>query len=509
MRCYRQGRTNWRSLKRLGGDGPLEVIRRRRSAGDPGLFKDSVRGRFGGLTDLWVNFKLFQVALNVPRASAQSLEEGIAALQMAQPPLRRVELRTSCDAESLLVLLGFDDSRSFTLQHQRVGALANVLSAQLIDLEHLDARRRERFETQREASTLSAAAEGDLAPIFVALRRQAPAAGLRVAFDSEEALLTAWAHQVAEGALWVPTARTGDAEVFSVVLVTPEREYPGCFGTRVRRAPMPGKVGLWIELNPSKEFTSLLAGVAQQRREPRMQRVTPRPIERLESDLDVHIETIAALAAQYAADLTHGGLFVATDEPPALSSRVRLHLRLPNDEVLTLRAEVVHRVMSGPRVGVGVQFVELSPDTFAPIEALLAKMHRRPRVLVVDDEAIWRSTLVRVLQALEVDIVLAKDGREGMVKLIDGYFDLDLVVVDLHMPNLDGRGLIDRVRRLGGDAVFKIFLFSAASPEELQPMREKGQASAVFSKLEPLDLLASQLASELGRSWPPRPAAKS
>ena len=74
-------------------------------------------------------------------------------------------------------------------------------------------------------------------------------------------------------------------------------------------------------------------------------------------------------------------------------------------------------------------------------------------------------------------------------------------------PHLDGRALIDRVRRLGGDTAFKLFLFSAASREELAALGEPGLATAVFSKLDPLDVLAAHLARELGRAWPPPASA--
>jgi CheY-like chemotaxis protein len=454
-----------------------------------------------------VKAESLHVALQVPLSSVQPLEEGLHALELLNPPLRCVELRIAEATETLLVLLGFGDARSFTLQHTRVGALATILSAQLLDLESLDTSARADFETRRAALPLCESAEGDLANIFAELRRHSPAARLRVGFESEEELLAAWAHHVTEGALWVPTARITDAENFSIVFATPTQEYPDCRGTRVHRTPPPGRTGLWLELRASTALNALLTRTAQQRREPRPARVVPKPIQRFESDLDVRIESIPELAAQFASDLSKGGYFVTTDDPPALRARLRLHLTLPNDEILTFSAEVVHRVMSGPRVGVGLQLLDLKPDTFAPIEALLAEPHRKPRVLVVDDEAIWRSTLVRVLQALDVDITLAKDGREGLLKLIDGYFDLDLVILDLHMPHLDGRGLIDRVRRLGGDTAFKMFLFSATSREELAALGEPGLATAVFSKLDPLDVLAAQLARELGRKWPPQQQA--
>lgn len=447
--------------------------------------------------------ELFQVALQVPVSAAQVLEEGLRALESVDQPLRRVELRMGEGDDTLLVLLGFDDSRAFILQHTRVGALGTVMSARLFDLEHLSPEKRADFEARREALPLRASAHEKLTSIYSELRRHGPAARLRVSFNSEEELLAAWARHVAEGALWVPTSRVTEADVFNVIFATPGGEYPESRGLRVRRTPPPGKTGLWLELQPSQELTALLSQVAQARRQPSPPRVVPRPIERFESDLDVKIDSLAELAKQFASDISRGGLFVATQTPPALRARLRLHLTLPNGEVLTLPAEVVHRVLTGPRVGVGLQLVDLQPGTFASIEALLAEPRRRPRVLVVEDEAIWRSTLVRVLTSLDADVVLAHDGREGLLKLIDGYFELDLVILDLHMPHLDGRTLIDRVRRLGGEAAFKLFLFSAAPRDELRALGEPGLATRVFSKLDPLDVLASELAQELGRVWPP------
>lgn len=451
---------------------------------------------------------LFQVALKVPKDALQALEEGLHALELVPPPLRRVELRVADGAPTVLVLLGFDDARAFIAQHTRVGALAMAMGAQAFDLENLSIEAREDFGADRQRLPLRATAEGDLSRVFSEMRRLVPAPALRVSFDSEDELLAAWARHVAEGALWVPTARHTDTPVFSLSFATPSGEYPDNRATRVHRNPPPGKSGLWLELKPSPELSAFVARAAQARREPKLPRVPARPIERFESDLDVHIDTLRELAAQYASDLSRGGLFVATDNPPALRARLRLHLTLPDGEVLTLSAEVVHRVLSGPRVGVGLQLLDVTPETFAPIGALLSSEPvRRPRVLVVEDEAIWRSTLVRVLHALDCDVTLAKDGREGLVKLIDGYFELDLVILDLHMPHLDGRGLLDRVRRLGGDTAFKIFLFSAAARDELAALGETGLANGTFSKLDPLDVLAAHLARELGRQWPPKPGA--
>ena len=441
----------------------------------------------------------FHVGLLLPGGDSAALEAGLCELELRSPPLRRLELRGVAGGE-LLALLGFDDDRCFIMQHAHIGALATQLLAQIVDLENLNDERR--LEFQLHVAALPLRAGGDSKHAFAELRRLTQRPVLRVTFDTEDELLAAWARHVGEGALWVPMGRASEASTFDVIFATPAGDYGHSSAVRVNRNPPPGSSGLWLDVRASDELSGLVTRATQQRRESHLRRAPPRPIERQETDLDFEVSRLCDLEAHYVSDLKRGGLFVTTPGPPALRVRLRLHLTLPNGEVLTLPAEVVHRVLSGPRVGVGLQFTELRHDTFAPIEALLAMPHRRPRVLVVEDEAIWRSTLVRVLRELDADVTLARDGREGLLKLIDGYFDLDLVILDLHMPHLDGRTLIDRVRRLGGDSALKMFLFSGTSREELREIGENGLVNGVFSKLDPLDVLASHLARELGRQWP-------
>lgn len=436
-------------------------------------------------------------------SAAQLLEEGLERLAKELPPLRRVELRFSPVEDLILLKLGFDDARAFIVQHQRVGELAVNAAARLTDLEHLSADKRDEVDARVATFNLKARGEVDLSPVLFELRRHEAPLVLRVSFDSEESLLAAWARHVAEGALWVPTGRDVTAEVFTIIFVTPTDDYADNRGLRVRRTPPPGKHGVWVELQPAMALSTLLSKAARERKDARLSRVSPRPLERFETDLELHLERMTELRVRWANELSHGGCFVPTDRTPALRTRVRLLLTLPNGAVLTLPAEVVHQE-TYPQLGLGVQLVDLAPDALAPIEALLAQDERKPHVLVVEDEAIWRSTLQRVLESLDVRVTMASDGREGMLKLIDEYFDLDLVILDLHMPHIDGRGLIERVRRLGGDHAFKLFLFSAAPRAELEALDDPREATEVFSKLDPLDVLASRIAREVGRRWPPR-----
>lgn len=68
----------------------------------------------------------------------------------------------------------------------------------------------------------------------------------------------------------------------------------------------------------------------------------------------------------------------------------------------------------------------------------------KPRVLIVDDSRIVRTTLARQVEAV-YDIREASDGVEAWeTVLIDP--TIRIVITDLTMPNLDGYGLLLRIR---------------------------------------------------------------
>ncbi len=81
-----------------------------------------------------------------------------------------------------------------------------------------------------------------------------------------------------------------------------------------------------------------------------------------------------ALRALWMADISKGGLFVETDDPPPLRQPVSVTLSTEDGE-LTLSAEVVHILDTaaaaggGGKPGVGLQFVDLDAQTRRRIEA--------------------------------------------------------------------------------------------------------------------------------------------
>jgi DNA-binding NtrC family response regulator len=68
------------------------------------------------------------------------------------------------------------------------------------------------------------------------------------------------------------------------------------------------------------------------------------------------------------------------------------------------------------------------------------------RILVVDDEVNQRSALGSVVTRWGYQVETACDGAEALVKLKD--FEADVVITDLNMPNLDGKGLLEELQKL-------------------------------------------------------------
>jgi CheY-like chemotaxis protein len=93
----------------------------------------------------------------------------------------------------------------------------------------------------------------------------------------------------------------------------------------------------------------------------------------------------------------------------------------------------------------------------------------RPRVLVVDDQAINRAAVEMILEALDADIVEAADGEEAVSLFADSRFDL--VVMDVEMPRLDGLAAVRAIRYLEreeGRAHTPIFMLTARGGPEAE-----------------------------------------
>ena len=75
----------------------------------------------------------------------------------------------------------------------------------------------------------------------------------------------------------------------------------------------------------------------------------------------------------------------------------------------------------------------------------------KTRVLLVEDEDLTRKTLSFYLNTIFDEVILAKDGAEGLIAIKENFQNnenFDLVITDLNMPNINGMQMIDEILKL-------------------------------------------------------------
>lgn len=113
-----------------------------------------------------------------------------------------------------------------------------------------------------------------------------------------------------------------------------------------------------------------------------------------------------------------------------------------------------------------------------------------PTVLVIDDDEAVRSSLEMLLEAYDYEVVLARDGRQGVTAFRASA--PDIVLVDLMMPVQDGIETIVQIRREWPDAYIVAMSGGAriGSWDGLAAARELGADHAIEKPFEADDLLA-------------------
>lgn len=93
------------------------------------------------------------------------------------------------------------------------------------------------------------------------------------------------------------------------------------------------------------------------------------------------------------------------------------------------------------------------------------------KILVVDDEQSIRHTLRDILEYEKYEVDEAKDGQEGLKKLMSEHYDL--VLCDIKMPKMDGMEVLERAMEAGTESQF-IMISAHATIETAVDATKKG-----------------------------------
>jgi two-component system cell cycle response regulator len=127
-----------------------------------------------------------------------------------------------------------------------------------------------------------------------------------------------------------------------------------------------------------------------------------------------------------------------------------------------------------------------------------------PRILTVDDSRPIRMIVSKALIEMGFEVGEAEDGNDGLKKLKEGAYDL--VVLDVTMPNLDGPGMLAKMRE-GGDKTPVLMLTSESKTSIVAALMKLGIQDFVLKPFKG-DELKAKVLKALKLSAPPRAQAK-
>lgn len=451
-----------------------------------------------------------------------SVEVDFSSLSRALRELRQrdekrppaIELFGRSGAGEVLVLLRYPKAAESPALRHKLAREAGRVRGALVDPLLLADEERRRFYAERLGACevkilVGPEIDRDLEAFRARMGLAQAGASAELRFESADAIAAAWARCVAEGSLFIPSRQSPAEGTFvTLKLSAPDAgslEATACaLESGVNEAQEPG---FWALLSPSEGLIHFLArhsaralqgkklGGAEQRR---------RRSPRFASCLEVVFEGHPELSGLYASNISRGGLFVRSENPPPLHLKVRLALELPDGTSAKTEAEIVHRVdpdearARGTVAGVGIAF---SPQDRAFIEKIERYLEglpvRKPRVLLVDDDRFFREVLGEALAGQDVDVQGAGDGIEALQILSRHLFEFDAVVLDLQMPDLDADSLIDRMRAVSEEVSLKVVILSSSPPEELERLKARGRVCEAIRKGTPLEEIVRRVLAAL------------
>lgn len=125
---------------------------------------------------------------------------------------------------------------------------------------------------------------------------------------------------------------------------------------------------------------------------------------------------------------------------------------------------------------------------------------KRPRteetILLVEDEAAVRSLAKRILMRNGYRVIEASDGAIAL-RLAAGHVgEIDLVVTDVAMPNLGGRGMVEELKELSPE--MRVLFMSGYPKEEVFSDKAIARVTAYLQKPFTGEMLLTEVRAALG-----------
>ncbi len=111
------------------------------------------------------------------------------------------------------------------------------------------------------------------------------------------------------------------------------------------------------------------------------------------------------------------------------------------------------------------------------------------KILIIDDSESIREILKALLEKEGYSITLAINGLEGIMKADENNFDL--IMTDLHMPELDGIGFISSIRQREAYQYIPILILTTETQqEEKNRAKEAGATGWIIKPFMPSKIIS-------------------
>ena len=84
----------------------------------------------------------------------------------------------------------------------------------------------------------------------------------------------------------------------------------------------------------------------------------------------------------------------------------------------------------------------------------MADAERKPTILVVDDEEMVRNIAIQMLEKLNYLVIAATSGAEAIQTYEQEHGHIDLVILDMIMPGIDGSQAFDEMKKIDSEVKF-------------------------------------------------------
>jgi DNA-binding NtrC family response regulator len=108
-------------------------------------------------------------------------------------------------------------------------------------------------------------------------------------------------------------------------------------------------------------------------------------------------------------------------------------------------------------------------------------MDERGRILIVDDDRLFRKSVLKVLTDEGYEITEAKSGKEGLNLINNNTFDI--ILSDYRMSDIDGIQMVNMIKEFN-HSVIAILITAFDDSEILKKAKESGFYSVIYKPVD-------------------------